>query len=177
MSDLVKNILRFILFILFQVYVLNKIPPLHQYITPILYFLFILWLPFYINRFWLLVIGFITGLSLDYFTGTPGLHAAACVLVAYLRPIVISLLKSKETQEFSYKEPSPKALGRSPYLVYILILTLAHNGYIVFLEWLSFGSFFHFIIKVIATSAISILLILITEMLFSRTLKFKTNVS
>ena len=46
MSELLKNIIRFIIFILFQVFILNKIPPLHQFITPYLYFLFILWLPF-----------------------------------------------------------------------------------------------------------------------------------
>ena len=74
MSDLLKNIIRFMLFLGVQVYVLDNIPPLHQYIIPSIYYLFILWLPFSISRFWLLVIGFITGLSLDYFTMTPGLH-------------------------------------------------------------------------------------------------------
>ena len=82
MNDLVKNIARFAFFILVQVYVLNKIPHLHRFITPYIYYLFILWLPFSVSRQWLLVIGFLTGLSLDYFTMTPGLHAAACTLIA-----------------------------------------------------------------------------------------------
>ena len=68
MSNLLKNIIRFFLFILVQVYILNQIPPLHQFIVPYLYFLFILWLPFNINRFALLLISFVFGLSLDYFT-------------------------------------------------------------------------------------------------------------
>lgn len=49
MSTLVKNIIRFALFILAQVYVLDNIH-LHQLITPNVYFLFILWLPFRIDR-------------------------------------------------------------------------------------------------------------------------------
>ena len=42
MNDLVKNIFRLAIFILVQVYVLNKIPSLHRFIIPYLYFLFIL---------------------------------------------------------------------------------------------------------------------------------------
>src|SRR5450759_5781251 len=92
MSNLVKNIVRFILFILVQVFVLNQIPPLHHLINPYIYFLFILWLPFKIGRKTLMFLALATGLALDYFTKTPGLHAAPCVLIAYLRPFFINLL-------------------------------------------------------------------------------------
>ena len=81
MSSLLKNIIRFVLFIIFQVFILNEVPPLHRFIVPYLYFLYILWLPFKLNRFALLVISFIFGLTLDYFTGTPGLHAAPCACI------------------------------------------------------------------------------------------------
>ena len=175
MSDLLKNIIRFILFLGIQVYVLDNIPPLHQFIIPSIYYLFILWLPFSISRFWLLVIGFITGLSLDYFTMTPGLHAAACVLIAYARPFLINILTSRDTSEFNYREPSAKGMGWAPYTVYVLVLTLLHHGYLVFLEWLQVGSFLDFIIKVIATTGISMLLILTAELVFPRRLRFRTN--
>lgn len=175
MSDLLKNIIRFLVFVLVQVFVLDNIPPLHQFIVPIIYFLFILWLPFSISRFWLMVIGFFTGLSLDYFTMTPGLHAAACVLISYARPFVINVLTPKDTSEFNYREPSPKSMGWTPYLVYALVLTFLHNFYLVFLEWLSFGSFLDFLLKVLATTGISMLLIILTEILFPRRLRFRTN--
>jgi len=61
------------------------------------------------------------------------------------------------------------------YLVYVFILTFLHHGYMVFLQWLSFGSFLDFIVKVIATTGISILLIVTVELLFPRKLKFRTN--
>ncbi len=175
MNDFLKNTIRFAVFILVQVYVLNKIPHLHRFITPYLYYLFILWLPFSISRMRLLLAGFITGLALDYFMMTPGLHAAACVLIAYIRPFVINILTPKDISEFNYREPSPKSIGWTPYTVYVLILTLLHHGYMVFLEWLDFGSFLDFLIKVIASTGISMLLILITELLFPRRLKFRTN--
>ncbi|MBK7291745.1 MAG: rod shape-determining protein MreD [Chitinophagaceae bacterium] len=175
MSDLLKNILRFAVFILIQVFLLNKIPHLHRFITPYIYFLFLLWLPFSVSRQWLLIIGFITGLTLDYFTMTPGLHTAACLLIAYVRPFLISVLTPKDSSEFNYREPSPRAMLWTPYLVYVFVLTLLHHGYMIFLQWLSFGSFLDFIIKVIATTAISMLLIVTVELLFPRKMKFRTN--
>lgn len=175
MSDLFRNIVRFVLFILVQVYVLDKVPHLHRFITPYIYFLFILWLPFNVSRMGLLIIGFITGMALDYFTNTPGLHAAACVLIAYVRPFVINILTPKDPSEFNYREPSPRAMGWTPYLVYVLILTFLHHGYLTLLEWLSFGTFLDFLIKVVSTTAISMLLIITTELLFTRKMKFRTN--
>ena len=177
MSDFLKNIVRFIIFLLVQVYVLNKIPHLHHFITPYLYYLFILWLPFSISRLGLLLVGFLTGLVLDYFMMTPGLHAAACLLIAYIRPFVINILSPKDATELTYREPSPKAMGWTPYAVYVFILTIFHHGYMVFLEWLDFGSFLDFIIKIIATTGISMLLIFTVELMFPRKLKFRTNTS
>lgn len=175
MSDLVKNIFRFIVFLMIQVYVLNKIPFLHRFIVPYLYFLFILWLPFSLSRMGLLVTGFFVGLSLDYFTQRPGLHAAACTLIAYARPAIISLVIPKDSEEFNYREPSPKALGWPQYAVYTFVLTLLHHTYLTLLQWLQFGTFLDFLIKVIATTAISMLLIFTVELLFPRKLKFRTN--
>ena len=175
MSDLVKNIFRLVIFIVVQVYVLDKLPPLHRFVIPMLYYLFILWLPFTLSRFGLLLIGFVTGLTLDYFKQTPGLHAAACVLIAYVRPFIISILIPKDTTEFNYREPSPRAMGWAPYSVYVFILTVLHHTYLVLLEWLQFGTFLDFVIKVLSTTGISLLLIFTVELLFPRKLKFRTN--
>lgn len=175
MSYLLRNTIRFIMFILVQVYVLNQIPPLHRFITPYLYFLFILWLPFTISRFALLVVAFLFGLSLDYFMGTPGLHAAPCVLIAYLRPFLINVLIVQEGTELNYTEPSIKSMGFAPYGLYVFLLTFIHHFYLVLIEWISFGDFLYFLGKVAATTGISMLLIFITEMLFFRKQKFRTN--
>ncbi|HOZ97057.1 MAG TPA: rod shape-determining protein MreD [Niabella sp.] len=175
MSDLVRNIIRFVLFVFLQVYVLDKMPRLHQFISPYIYFLYILWLPFFTKRGWVIILGLFLGLSIDYYSVTPGLHAAACVLIAYLRPFVINLFAPKDATEFSYKEPSSKAMGWSAYLLYALILSFFHNSYLLFLEWLSFGSFIEFLMKVIITTAISMVMIGIAELIFPRKLKFRSN--
>ncbi|SRR6266487_2762309 len=175
MSSLLKNIIRFIFFILVQAYILDKVPPLHEYVKPILYFLFILWLPFSISRSGQMIIAFGYGLAMDYFTGTPGLHAAPCVLIAYLRPFLLNILLPQASTELSYSEPSPKSLGAAPYSVYVLILTFMHHACLVLIEWLQVGDFFFFIGKVAASTAVSLLLIFVTEMLFPRKGKYRTN--
>ena len=175
MSSLLKNIIRFVLFIVFQVFILNEVPPLHRFIVPYLYFLYILWLPFKLNRFALLVISFIFGLTLDYFTGTPGLHAAPCTLIAYLRPFLLNLLIPQETSEQNYVEPGPKSMGWAPYGLYIGILTFIHHFYLVLIEWLQFGNLIYFIGKVLGTTAISLLMIFIVELLFTRIGRYRSN--
>jgi len=175
MSSLLKNMIRFVVFILFQVYILNQVPPLHQFLVPYLYFLYILWLPFTINRFWLLITSFLFGLSLDYFTGTYGLHAAPCVLIAYIRPFLLNLLIPQETTEQSYIEPSHKSMGWAPYALYVGILSFVHHFYLVLIEWLQFGNFVYFIGKVAGTTAISLLMIFLAEMLFNRNSRYRSS--
>ncbi len=175
MSSLISNILRFILFIMVQAMVLNHVPPLHQYVVPYLYYLFILWLPFSINRVVLLLTAFAFGLTLDYFTGTLGLHTAPCVLIAYLRPFLLGLIISQESKEISYTEPSNRGMGFTLYALYIALLTFIHHAYLVFIEWLQFGDIVYFLGKTLSTTAVSLLLVLITEMLFYRRGEFRTN--
>ena len=168
MNNILKNSIRFVLFLLLQIIILNEVPPLHQFITPYLYFLFILWLPFGTSRLSLTIIGFVFGYCLDVFSNTPGLHAAACTLIGYMRPSILNLLLAQEASEELTKEPSVGTMGWGPYFIYILILTFTHHFYLVLLEWLQFGSFGYFIGKIIATTLMSVLLIFVVELVMNR---------
>ncbi len=122
-----------------------------------------------------MVISFLLGLTLDYFLKTPGLHAAPCVLIAYVRPFIINMLIPKEGADHNYSSPSIVSMGLAPYATYVVVLTFLHNGYLVFLEWMQFGNFLYFLGKITATTGVSFLLIMITELLFFRKEKFRTN--
>ncbi len=175
MSTLVKNIVRFCLFILLQVFVLNNVPPLHHLVSPYVYYLFILWLPFKMGRKAVMTSAFLLGFTLDCFTKTYGLHAAACVLIAYMRPFLINLLISQEGAESNYNEPSIKSMGFIPYFTYFTVLTLAHHILLFLLQALQSGGILYFLIKTLLTSALSIVLILLTELIVTRKQRFKTN--
>ena len=168
MNLVVKNIIRLTLMLAIQVFVLNKVPPLHQFIVPYFYFVFLLWLPFKITRTTLLFVAFGLGYLTDIFYKTPGLHMAACVLLAFLRPPFIKLLLPKEATEWGNEEPSRKTMGQVPYITYVVGLTLIHNFYLILLEWLQFGSFLYFTGKLLATTLVSLLMIIIADLLLSR---------
>ncbi len=175
MSSLLRNIIRLVLFILVQFFVLNKIPPLHQYVTPYVYFLFILWLPFNISRPALLLVSFITGLSLDFFTITPGMHAAACVLIGYIRPFLINMLMPQQGVEFNYREPSAISIGLTQYATYVVLLTFIHHVALFTIQAFQFGNILYLLLKVAGSTIISLLLILVIEIIFARKQKFLTN--
>ncbi|HXS58243.1 MAG TPA: hypothetical protein VN726_19060 [Hanamia sp.] len=175
MSNLVKNIVRFCLFVLVQFFVLNQIPPLHQLVTPYIYFLFILWLPFKMGRRSVMLVAFLLGFALDCFTKTYGLHAAPCVLIAYIRPFLINLLISQEGAESNYNEPSVTSMGFTPYFTYVTILTFIHHTLLFFLQAMQTGGYFYFLVKSLLSTAVSLVLIMLIELLFVRKQKFRTN--
>lgn len=177
MNALVKNIIRFGLFIMVQVFVLDKIH-LHQLVTPYIYFLFIIWLPFRMGRSQQLFIAFLIGFTMDSFRHHPGFHTAACVLIAYVRPFLINLFIPQEGADTNYEEPSFKSMGGIlPYLIFIGVLTFIHHAWLFLLEAWQFGNTWYFLVKTILSTFLSLLLIIITELLFTRRQKFRTNTS
>jgi rod shape-determining protein MreD len=175
MSTLMKNIIRFVVLVSIQFYVLDKIH-LHYLVTPYIYFLFILWMPFKMKRSWQMILAFALGFILDSFRHSPGFHAAACTLIAYLRPFLINILIPQEGAESNYEEPSQKSMGGFlPYMLYAGLLTIVHHAWLFTLEAMQFGNFWYFITKTLLSSIISLVLIFITELLFSRKQKFRTN--
>jgi len=163
------------LFVLVQVFVLNHVPPLHHLVVPYLYFLFILWLPFKMGRRSVMILAFLLGFCLDCFTKTYGLHSAPCVLIAYFRPFLINLLISQEGAETNYNEPSIKSMGFAQYFIYATVLTFIHHSLLFFLQALQSGGYLYFLIKTLLSTAVSLILVLLTELLFVRKQRFRTN--
>jgi rod shape-determining protein MreD len=166
MSNLLKNIIRFVLLILLQVFVLNKVM-LYGYATPYLYVLFILVLPFDTPRGALMVYGLLLGLCLDMFMNTPGMHAAACVVTAYLRPFVIGKLAQREDLEAVKKTPSVSTMGWSPFLTYALILVVVHHIVYFSLEFFDLHNVLLLCAKILLSGLASLILIVLYEMLFA----------
>ena len=123
-----------------------------------------------------MLIAFVLGFTLDSFRHNPGFHAAACVLIAYFRPFLINILIPQEGADNNYEEPSAKSMGGFlPYLVYAGVLSFIHHAWLFFLEAMQFGNFLYFIVKTLLSTAISVLLITVAELLFSRKQRFRTN--
>jgi rod shape-determining protein MreD len=85
MNKITRNILTAILLIIVQTIIFNNINLL-GYLNPFVYIIFVAYYPIKNDRLFFIFISFIIGLLIDVFSDTIGLHAAAAVTIAYLRP-------------------------------------------------------------------------------------------
>ena len=86
-SALLGNITRFILLLTAQILIFNRID-LFGFINPFPYILFIILYPVNGNKSGLLAASFLLGLLMDMFWNSGGVHAAACLVLAYYRPAI-----------------------------------------------------------------------------------------
>ncbi len=157
------NIIRFFFLVALQVLILNHVN-LGGYINPYFYVYFILLLPFQTPKWMLLLLAFALGWSIDIFTNTIGLNAAACVLMAFARPFVITAISSGP-ESLIGDTPSLRNQGVKWFLYYAVILVVVHHAALFYLEIFRFTEFFRTFVRVLLSSAFTLLLVFISEYL------------
>lgn len=168
LSLLPVNLLRFFALLAVQVLILSNIN-FSPYISIFVYPLFILLLPFEIPAVLLLLLGFITGLTVDLFLGSLGMHAAASLLLAFVRPLLIRSITPKGS-EF---ELAPNIFLQGPtwFLIYSGLATLLHHSCYFLIENGTFYNPFHLLLRILLSSFFSILFIMIFLFLFTSSKK------
>jgi len=159
------NVFRYLLLVAVQVLLLNHLN-LGSYLNPSLYCYFILLLPFRTAGWLLLVISFVLGITVDLFTNTPGLNAAACVAMAFFRPYLITML-SRGT-DYTGDSPSLHSQGMQWFFYYSATLVFIHHFILFYLEIFRFQEFFNTLLRVITSSLFTMVLIFLAEYLFRR---------
>jgi len=163
MNELPKYALKFILLVLLQVLLLDNVQ-LGGYINPFPYIYLVLILPVNMGRVPLLLVGFVLGLTLDMFSGTGGIHAAASTLVAYYRPFLLRAQSPREGFE-SYAVPNVSLYGFGWFAGYAALIIGIHHTLLFFLEVFRFEDFFHTVLKILLSGIFSLAIILLMEML------------
>lgn len=159
-----QSIFRFVVLVLVQVLVLSYIR-FGGYANPYLYILFILMLPYETPGWLLLLSGFAMGYTIDIFSGTPGIHTASTVFLAFLRPSVLKLTVPKQEFDFG-KHPSLAHMGLQVFLTYTVLLVSIHHVFLYFLEIFRFSEILLTLLRAGLSSFLTILLIIITQYLF-----------
>ncbi len=157
------------LLILLQLLVVNNLE-LTTFVNPFIYIIFILSLPANMKPWIVLLISCFAGMVMDSFNSTPGLHMGATIFMGYLRGFYLSFAANKEDLD-SNIAPSIANKGLVWFLVYAFTLTLAHHLFLFFFEVYSFFEFLRTLLRVVSSSLISVLLIVIGELLFFRKTK------
>lgn len=154
---------RFVLLILVQVLVLNHVNFL-GYINPYLYVMFILIYPVDNNRLFFIFIAFLLGLSVDMFSDSGGVHAAASVFIAYIRPVVLKFAFGT-SYEFHTIKFNQSEMG--PRLTYFFILIILHHLLLFALEVFNWSQTLLVLKKTLFSGIFTLTLSLLITILFS----------
>lgn len=158
------NSVRFVVVVLVQVLICNHIDFL-GYINPLVYIYFILLFPLNTNRSLFLVIAFALGLTIDMFSDTGGAHAAATLIIAYIRPFVLRFAFGVSYEHQSVKIENT-AFGQR--MVYIIILTLIHHFFVFLLEFFNISNILLVLRNTLFFGIFTILIITLSITFFSR---------
>lgn len=165
LREIIQYSLLFLLYLALQILIMRNIV-LFNYAFCFVYIAGILLLPAEVNRTLLLVLGFLAGLLVDIFYNTLGMHAAATLLVAYLRPFWISIqLEAKGATDRI--DITIGELGLGGYLTFLLPLVLLHHATLFFIEMSSMVAIGYTLLRIVASTLFTTLIIVIVQ-LFSR---------
>lgn len=162
---MINTILRFsaiiFILILLQLLVLNNIQ-FSGYINPYVYIMIVLLLPSVTPSWLLLIVSFLTGLIIDLFSGSPGMHASATLLAGFSRPFVLRLISPRDGYEAG-SDLSMAAYGLRWFFIYTATIVLIHHTALFFLEVFRLTDFFRTIIRIVLSSIFTIGFILLIE--------------
>lgn len=134
------HIWRLVLLLVLQIVVLRRIHlggESFNYISLYIYPLFLMLLPQKIPQPLLIGIGFVTGLLVDIFYNSPGVHAGTCVFITFFRPFLLNLLEPPS----EYKEDAgltKKSYGYAWFLGYSALFIFLHLFFYFSLEAFTF---------------------------------------
>lgn len=156
--------LRFFVLVFVQVMLFNHIN-FYGYINPYPYILFIALFPVKNNRMAIITLSFLLGLSVDFFLDTGGIHAAACVFIAYIRPV---LLKFSFGTIYEHQIIKFETLEFGSKLTYFTLLSLIHHFVLFSLEIFNISKIILVLQKTLFSSIFTILMCLLITIIFTR---------
>ena len=163
-SDLLVNIGRFLVLVVVQILLFNHINFL-GYVNPYPYVIFILVFPFTGNKSLLIFLGFLLGLSVDIFSDSGGVHAAACVFLAYIRPLLLKF-SFGVSYEFNTIKLSKADVGAR--VTYVSVAVVLHHLVLFSLEIFNISHILLVLKSTLFSSIFTIVLLLCITLLFSR---------
>ena len=136
---------------------INDLP----YFQTLLYPLLILVIPFSVSRPTQLVLAFFLGLLVDMYYDSPGIHAAALVFTAYIRPYVLSWVEPRESYNIK-DSPTKGQYGLAWFMRYSSTLIAIHLFTYFSIEAFTFYFIIDIILKTVSSFLITMLFILMS---------------
>lgn len=154
MVQFLQKISWFIGVLLLQALILNNVH-IEGYATPYFVIYFVLKQYSGSGRNSLMLWAFCLGLGVDIFSNTPGIHAAALTILAFLRPYLLRMWVLREdNEEFT---PAILTMGLWGYMRYAAVSSLLFTTVLLTLDTFSFVNWEWLLLR-IGTGALSTLL-------------------
>ncbi len=160
-----SQFINFIFYLILQIFIAKyftvfSIPSFFIYIA------FLLMLPIKGNLILFLCIGFLTGLTIDVFYDSLGIHAFAAVLMVYVRSFLIKLTFSPK-DEATNSQITLRLMGFQRFTLFALIPIVIHHTTVFFLETHDSALSFIAILGRVGLSVIfTYVAVLITQIIF-----------
>jgi len=168
-NEVVRNSIRFVLLVLLQVLIVQNIH-LGAYVILFPYILFILLLPFETPKLLVMLIAFFTGLVIDMFYDTAGIHAAVCTLVGYSRHYILKVLAPREGYDAG-QSPTIQSMGAVWFITYSATIIFIHHLFFFYLEIFRFSEFFTTLLRVFLSTIGTFVFVYVIQFLFYRAAK------
>jgi len=162
LSLLTKNIILFVFLVIFQILILNNIQVSNLGLTPYMYVLFIVLLPFETPLWLTLIIAFFLGIVIDIFEDSPGVHSSATIFMAFVRPIALNVLLPRDGYEPGTL-PRIHFMGVSWFVKYSIILVFFHHLFYFFIDKFSFSEIYITLFEVFITTIFSSIFVILSQ--------------
>lgn len=160
-KQLGNTVFSFILLVFLQVVLFNHVQ-FSGLINPYFYAIFILLLPFETPKSILLISSFLIGLSVDAFSHTLGMHAAACTMMAALRPGILKRFSPRDGYEPNTL-PRISFYGLFWFAKYTILLILVHHFTLFYCEMFRFSDFFITFLRALLSTLFTSTIIIISQ--------------
>lgn len=157
------NIIRWFILLLFQILLLRNLS-FYNLATPFVYILFLLLLPFGMPNLLLYLIAFITGLTLDAFYDTLGVHTSACIILAFVRISFIAVTVNRDG--FDEPEPTLGNMGFKWFSFYAVLCTFSHHIVLFLLETFRLTELPYTLLRCLMSSIFTLFTVILIEFIF-----------
>ncbi len=161
-NPVIMNTLRFLLLILVQVLVFNRLN-FFGFINPMVYILFIYWYPIKEKRNLFITLGFLLGFAIDLFSDTMALHAASALTIAYMRPAIMRFVFGVNYEFQSFKLSNSTRIQQFTFLALFVIV---HHTIFFTLEIFSVSNMLLILKKVVFNGMATLILCMLFISLF-----------
>jgi len=165
----VKYSIYFLFIILLQGLVFNQIQ-FSGLVYSMIYVIAIIMLPFSTKLTLTIGVSLILGVGVDLFSDTFGLHTSSSLLIAYLRPSILKLLRPRDGYD-KLLLPSIHDMGKSWFLTFSTFIVVIHHLWFFIFEMLRFDLILTIILKTIFSSIVTLFIIILLQYLLYKPTK------